>query len=96
MRSSDFHKGTPRVFRQRGVQFFWGRYDGPTVVGFVTTKKRVGNAVMRNRARRVYKEAMRAFVARFPDGYRVVVLPQGEVTYTAAVGHVDAFMKHVG
>ena len=47
----------------------------PTKIGFITSKKGVGNAVQRNRARRRLREIVRVRWARVPaTGYWLVVI----------------------
>lgn len=59
--------------------------SGPTRAGFVTGK-RVGNAVHRNRARRLLREVYRRQRQRLADGYLLVFVGRaglGELAYAA-------------
>ncbi|MEL7267889.1 MAG: ribonuclease P protein component, partial [Planctomycetota bacterium] len=49
--------------------------DGPTCLG-VTVPKRVGNAVVRNRWKRLVREAFRAVVHHLPPGLRLIIRPK--------------------
>lgn len=49
---------------------------GLTQVG-ITTSKKIGNAVVRSRARRVLREAYRGLMARVEPGYDLVFVARG-------------------
>ncbi len=51
----------------------------PTKVGFTATKK-IGNAVKRNRARRVMKEALAAHLMPESKGFHLVLVARGQTT----------------
>jgi len=58
----------------------------PTKIGFVTGKK-VGNAVARNRARRLMREVYRLHQHEIREGYHIVLVGRtklSEVTYAEA------------
>ena len=46
---------------------------GPTQVG-ITTSRKVGNAVCRNRFRRLIRESLRPIISGILDGYKIVVV----------------------
>ena len=52
--------------------------EGTTRVAFVSSR-RAGDAVDRNRARRLLREAWRALVPRIREGYDVVVMARPEI-----------------
>ncbi len=53
---------------------------GQTRVG-ITTSKKVGNAVQRNRSRRVLREAYRQLLPRVKPGYDLVLVARGKTPY---------------
>jgi ribonuclease P protein component len=62
---------------------------GPTRLGIIASKK-VGNAVMRNRAKRLIREAFRKNKAAFPPGLDLVVIPfDSAAVATAAAVEAD-------
>ncbi|MCH5353226.1 MAG: ribonuclease P protein component [Acutalibacter sp.] len=53
---------------------------GITQVG-ITTSKKIGNAVMRNRSRRVIREAFRQLSPRIAPGYDLVFVARGKTPF---------------
>lgn len=47
----------------------------------ITTSKKVGNAVQRNRSRRVIREAFRALAPRVHPGFDLVLVARGKTPY---------------
>ena len=47
----------------------------------ITTSKKVGNAVQRNRSRRVIREAFRALALRVRPGFDLVLVARGKTPY---------------
>ena len=47
----------------------------------ITTSKKVGNAVQRNRSRRVIREAFRALAPRVRPGFDLVLVARGKIPY---------------
>lgn len=47
----------------------------------VTTSKKIGNAVKRNRSRRIIKEAVRQVLPLFRNGYDYVFVARGKTPY---------------
>lgn len=47
----------------------------------ITTSKKVGNAVQRNRSRRVIREAFRALAPRVRPGFDLVLVARGKTPY---------------
>ena len=68
-------------------------YDSPLLVVYalknrtknvrvgITTSKKVGNAVQRNRSRRVIREAFRALAPRVRPGFDLVLVARGKTPY---------------
>lgn len=50
--------------------------DEPTKVGFITSAKKVGNAVARNTIRRRLRVIARELVEQYPAGYSVVIMAE--------------------
>ena len=73
--------------RQNGLRFecgpfvfFAGKTGGderPPRIGVVTSRKAVGDAVVRNRARRVFKSIFRTHPGCLPGGWDVVMVARG-------------------
>ena len=55
---------------------FVGANSPLTRVGYITSKK-IGNAVQRNRARRLMREAMRHLTDSITEGWDIVLIAQG-------------------
>jgi ribonuclease P protein component len=67
----------------------------PTLVGFIASKKGVGNSVRRNRARRRLREIVRLRWTRLPeDGYLLVLIARG-TTIRALHQDLAADVEHV-
>ena len=47
----------------------------------ITTSKKIGNAVQRNRSRRVIREAFRALAPRVRPGFDLVLVARGKTPY---------------
>ena len=50
----------------------------------ITTSKKVGNAVQRNRSRRVIREAFRALAPRVRPGFDLVLVARGKTPYVTS------------
>ena len=76
-------RGGERVNTRRFVLILARQPDAPqpTRLG-VTASRKVGNAVVRNRAKRVVREAFRATSDLFRDGVDLVVIVRGPLTDT--------------
>jgi ribonuclease P protein component len=64
--------------------------------GFVTAK-RIGSAVMRNRARRLMREAVRLFHSNIKQGYDIVLVARPGIaseSYTAILNAVKGTLVH--
>lgn len=64
----------PFVFNASKV----GPDDRPPRIGVVTSKRAVGDAVMRNRGRRLFKEIFRTHPGCLPNGWDAVVIVRGD------------------
>ncbi len=60
-------------------------YIMPNKLGVIrlglTTSKKIGSAVRRNRARRVLRAAMREILPRFKNGYDIVLVARTKTTF---------------
>ena len=54
----------------------------------ITTSKKVGNAVQRNRSRRVIREAFRALAPRVRPGFDLVLVARGKTPYVKPQRHL--------
>lgn len=54
-------------------------YNGPTQIGFIATSKFNKKAVVRNRAKRLLREAFRQNFGKIKPGYWLVVYPKAEI-----------------
>ncbi|MGI6212166.1 MAG: ribonuclease P protein component [Anaerovoracaceae bacterium] len=61
------------------VIFYRKNRLGYTRTGYLASKK-IGNSVMRNRARRLMKEAFRTSGLTLPDGYDFVIIARKPIT----------------
>lgn len=65
----------------------------------IVTSKRLGNAVKRNRARRLVREAARRLVDRFPTGWDVVVIARGPAVNSSmaqVLGDLEYLLRRAG
>jgi ribonuclease P protein component len=90
----DFELVHRRGKRHSGDHFtLWvlSRQPGSTKIG-ITTSRKVGNAVRRNRFRRLIRESLRPLVSKISEGYKIVVVvraranPKSPVPSFAEVG----------
>jgi ribonuclease P protein component len=66
---------------------------GPARLGVTVTRK-FGNAVARNRAKRVMREAFRRLPELFPNGIDLVVIPKGAMAGQLGVDRICAEWRH--
>ena len=62
------------------VVYFMRNHTGKNRVGFTTSKK-IGNAVTRNRARRILKEGLRRVMPDINTGYDFVLVARNKTKY---------------
>ncbi|HZK22236.1 MAG TPA: ribonuclease P protein component [Oscillospiraceae bacterium] len=62
------------------VVYYMKNYTKGNRVGFTTSKK-IGNAVVRNRARRVLKEGLRSVMPDIKTGYDFVLVARNKTKY---------------
>jgi ribonuclease P protein component len=59
-----------------------------------SANRRVGNAVVRNRAKRLLREAVRRYVSQVKPGYHCLLIAR-EATAAAALSEVDAAVEQL-
>jgi ribonuclease P protein component len=84
-RGSCFRSPCLRVHYQRTA-------GGPSRMGLVVTR-RIGNAVKRNRVKRLLREVYRRNKERLPCSMDIILLPQGGVRTHAE--YLEAFLRFV-
>jgi ribonuclease P protein component len=65
----------------------------------ITTSKKIGNAVQRNRSRRVIREAFRQLCPRIRRGYDLVLVARGRTPYvksTQVLRHLEKELSAAG
>lgn len=72
------------------VVVYWSRNREKARRVGITTSKKIGNAVRRNRARRVIREAYRPLASRVKRGYDLVLVARGRTPFVKStdVGRV--------
>lgn len=58
----------------------------------ITTSKKVGNAVARNRARRIIRAAYRNLEKKFPIGFDIVFVARPDIVFEKSTG-IERFIK---
>lgn len=85
-KSAEFERVRMQGKRRRGtycaLNFAPAANDLLTRVGYITSKK-VGNAVQRNRARRLMREAMRDLSTQIATGWDIVLIAQSSLAQPA-------------
>ncbi len=71
------------------------RQPGVTRYG-ITTGKKIGNAVTRNRARRVLRAAFVSLESRVPSGYEVILVARGRTAQSKSTRVAEAMQKALG
>ncbi len=64
------------------VLFFLKNEYGRNRIGFLASKK-VGNSVVRNRARRLIKESFRQYSSKLREGYDIVFIARANIKNSA-------------
>lgn len=62
----------------------------------ITTSKKIGNAVKRNRARRVIKEALREIYPNIKPGYDIVIVARGKTPFVKSTDIKKHINKQLG
>ena len=61
----------------------------------ITTSKKIGNAVLRNRSRRVIREAFMSISERVQPGFDLVFVARGKTPYIKSTGLADNMLKQL-
>ena len=61
----------------------------------ITTSKKIGNAVQRNRARRIIRAACREVGAEFPRGYDLVFVARHKTIFLKSTDLVPVIRQHL-
>lgn len=80
---------TPQI-----VIYFYKNRIGTLRVG-ITTGKKIGNAVMRNRSRRIIREAVRQTAPQIKRGYDLVFVARGKTPYLKSTDIRDLLFKQL-
>lgn len=65
----------------------------------ITTSKKIGNAVLRNRSRRVIREAFRSLAGKVRPGFDIVLVARGKTPYvksTDVLRHLERQLSAAG
>lgn len=71
-----------------------GKKNSPTRIG-ITTSKKIGGAVQRNRARRIIKEAFRLLSPEVKPGYDIIFVARLKTIYSMEPVIEKAMHKHL-
>lgn len=77
------------------VTHVFKRKNGGGVKMGITTSKKVGNAVTRNRARRIIREAAREVLPQVKGGYDIVFVSRGATPHNKTQDLVPIITKHL-
>lgn len=80
---------TPQI-----VIYFYKNRTGTLRVG-ITTGKKIGNAVMRNRSRRIIREAVRQTAPQIRRGYDLVFVARGKTPYLKSTDIQNLLIKQL-
>lgn len=61
----------------------------------ITTSKKTGNAVKRNRSRRIIREAARQLVPQLSGGYDLIFVARAKTPYVKSTDIVKDMKKHL-
>ncbi|MFA6807587.1 MAG: ribonuclease P protein component [Eubacteriales bacterium] len=77
-KNSEFKKvfSSGKSFASKYVIVYISR--GKTKFGFIASKK-IGNAVKRNRAKRLMREALRLNYGKIKDGYQIIIIARANI-----------------
>jgi len=91
--------GGARVSTERFVLIFAAQSEPARAARLgITASRRIGGAVVRNRAKRLVRAAFRATLALFPDGIDLVVIvrrPLGDRKLAAVVGEWEGVRSSI-
>ena len=74
-----YSRGKSVVTPQIVIYIFKNRLNKKRVG--ITTGKKIGNAVKRNRARRIIREAVRALLPEMRSGFDIILVARGKTPY---------------
>ncbi len=61
----------------------------------ITTSKKIGKAVERNRSRRVIRAALRELISKIKPGYDLVLVARGKTPYVKSTYVLKAMKEHL-
>lgn len=89
-----YSRGKSIVVPQIVIYFYKNRSN--TLRVGITTGKKIGNAVMRNRSRRIIREAVRQVAPSIRRGYDLVIVARGKTPYLKSTDIRELLVKHLG
>lgn len=83
------------IVTSRVVIYYRKNRFGSTRVG-ITTSKKIGNAVMRNRSRRIIREAVRQLLPELKKGYDLILVARGRTPFLKSTDIYEVLKTQCG